>query len=102
MSSFCSIKAFINANSFIINTYLEKQFFEGKKGRLKLQAFDLLNQSTSLSFNAIGNSTTISQSNRLAHYFMLSFTFNISKFAGNNTTIPDLCGGERRYRRDDN
>lgn len=92
----------ISANPFIINTYLEKQFFEGKKGSLKLQAFDLLNQSTSLSFNATGNSTTLSQSNRLARYFMLSFTFNISKFAGNNTTIPDLGGSERRYRRDDN
>jgi hypothetical protein len=92
----------ISANPFIINTYLEKQFFEGKKGSLKFQAFDLLNQSTSLSFNPTPISTTLSQSNRLARYFMLSFTFNISKFAGNNTTIPDLGGSERRYRRDDN
>jgi hypothetical protein len=92
----------INVNPFIINTYLEKQFFEGKKGSLKLQAFDLLNQSTSLNFSATGNSTILSQSNRLARYFMLSFTFNISKFAGSNTTMPDMGGGERRYRRDDN
>lgn len=92
----------INVNPFIINTFIEKQFFEGKKGSLRLQAFDLLNESTSLSFNATGNSTTLSQSNRLARYFMLSFTFNISKFAGTNTTAPDFGGGERNYRRNDN
>lgn len=92
----------INVNPFIINTYLEKQFFKDKKASLKLQAFDLLNESTSLSFNATGNSTTLSQSNRLARYFMLSFSFNISKFAGGNTTAPDFGGGERNYRRNDN
>ena len=92
----------INVNPFIINTYLEKQFFEGKKGSLKLQAFDLLNESTALSFNATGNSTTLSQSNRLARYFMLSFSFNISKFAGGDVKTPDFGGGENRYRRSDN
>jgi hypothetical protein len=92
----------INVNPFIINTYLEKQFFKDKKASLKLQAFDLLNESTSLSFNATGNSTTLSQSNRLARYFMLSFSFNISKFAGTNTTAPDFGGGERNYRRNNN
>jgi hypothetical protein len=89
----------ISTNPFIINTYLEKQFFKGKKGSLKLQAFDLLDQSTSLSYTATSTSTILSQSNRLSRYFMLSFTFNISKFAGSNTTVPDFGGG-REHRRD--
>lgn len=89
----------IGANPLIINSYLEKQFFKGKKASLKLQAFDILDESTSLSFAATGNTSTLSQSNRLSRYFMLSFTFNISKFAGNSTNIPDM-GEERRYRRD--
>jgi hypothetical protein len=88
----------ISANPLIINSYLEKQFFKDKKGSLKLQAFDVLNQSTSLSYIATGNTSTLSQSNRLARYFMMSLTFNISKFAGNSNTVPDF-GGERRYPR---
>ncbi|MEO5911297.1 MAG: TonB-dependent receptor [Pelobium sp.] len=92
----------IGTNPLIINSYLEKQFFKGKKGSLKLQAYDLLDQSTSLSYIATGNTSTLSQSNRLARYFMLSFTFNISKFAGNSANNVPSMGGERRYRRDDN
>ena len=73
----------------------------GKKASLKLQAYDLLNQSTSLSYTATGSSTTLSQSNRLARYFMMSFTFNLSKFAGNSAANIPSMGGERRYRRDE-
>lgn len=89
----------INANPLILNTYLEKQLFKGKKGSLKLQAFDLLNESTSIARIVTGNAITDSQSNRLARYFMLSFSLNISKFAGNSNAAPDSgFGGERRYR----
>jgi hypothetical protein len=89
----------INANPLILNTYLEKQLFKGKKGSLKLQAFDLLNESTSISRIVTGNAITDSQSNRLARYFMLSFSLNISKFAGNAKAAPDSgFDGERRYR----
>ncbi|MFC5285412.1 outer membrane beta-barrel protein [Pedobacter alpinus] len=87
----------INTNPLIINSYLEKQFFKDKRASLKLQAFDILDQNTSLAFVATGNTSTLSQSNRLSRYFMMSLTFNISKFAGNSTNIPDM-GGERRYR----
>jgi hypothetical protein len=89
----------ISTNPLIINSYLEKQFLKGKKASFKLQAFDILNQSTSLSYIATGNTSTLSQSNRLARYFMLSFTFNFSKFAGNSTTMPDNIGGDNGYRR---
>ncbi|MDA9554796.1 TonB-dependent receptor family protein [Pelobium sp.] len=88
----------IGVNPLILNTYLEKQFFKGKKGSLKLQAFDLLNQSTGLSFTSTGYNQTLSQSNRLARYFMLSFILNISKFAGNSTTPSDFGGERRMYR----
>ncbi|HEX7367083.1 MAG TPA: outer membrane beta-barrel protein [Pelobium sp.] len=88
----------INSNPFIINSYLEKQFLKGKKASFKLQAFDILDQSTSLSYIATGSSTTLSESNRLSRYFMLSFTFNFSKFAG-NSTMPENMDGGSRYRR---
>ena len=92
----------ISTNPLIINTYLEKQFLKGKKASLKLQAFDLLDESTSLSYTATGSSSTLSQSNRLSRYFMLSFTFNFSKFAGNSAANIPTMGGEQRYRREGN
>lgn len=88
----------INANPLILNTYIEKQLFKGKKGSLKLQAFDLLNESTSIARIVTGNAITDSQSNRLARYFMISFSLNISKFAGNANAAPESGFGERRYR----
>ncbi|WP_017260099.1 outer membrane beta-barrel protein [Pedobacter arcticus] len=87
----------ISSNPLIINSYLEKQFLKGKKASFKLQAFDILDQSTSLSYAATGNTTTLSESNRLARYFLLSFTFNFSKFAGKSSEMPDMGGGG--YRR---
>ncbi len=89
----------ISSNPLIIDSYLEKQFLKGKKASFKLQASDILNQSTSLSYIATGNTSTLSESNRLARYFLLSFTFNFSKFAGNSTEMPDM-GGDGRRRRD--
>ncbi len=92
----------IGKNPLIINSYLEKQFLKGKKASFKLQAFDILDQSTSLSYVVNGPTSTLSQSNRLSRYFMLSFAFNISKFAGNSSSnMPEMGGGERRYRRDE-
>lgn len=90
----------ISANPLILNTYIEKQLFKGKKGSLRLQAFDLLNESTSIARVVTGNAITDSQSNRLARYFMMSFSLNISKFAGNANTPPDSgFGGGERWRR---
>lgn len=89
----------ISANPFIINTYLEKQFFKGNTGALRLTAFDLLDESTAISRISNENYTLDSRSNRLSRYFMLTFTMRINKFAGKNTTQPET-GGERRYNRE--
>ena len=69
-------------NPFIINTYLEKQFFKDKRASLRFQGFDLLNENTSVSRSVTGNVITDSQNNRLSRYFMLSFTMRIQKFSG--------------------
>lgn len=69
-------------NPFIINTYLEKQFFKDKRASLRLQGYDLLNENTSVSRSVTGNVITDSQSNRLSRYALLSFTMRIQKFSG--------------------
>jgi hypothetical protein len=79
-------------NPFIINTYLEKQFFKDKRASLRLQAYDLLDESTSVSRSVTGNVITDSQSNRLARYVMLSFTMRIQKFSGKQPEQQQMRG----------
>ncbi len=86
----------ISQNPLIINTYLEKQFFKSKTGTLRFQAFDLLNQSTGISRTVTNTGYTDNRSNRLAQYFMLSFTMRIQKFAGSANQMPDM---REQYRR---
>ena len=86
------------ANPFIINTYLEKQFFKGKNGTLRLHAFDLLDENVSVSRSPItsANSIVDSRSNRLSRYFMLSFTMRLQSFNGKQTQMQMPGRGERR------
>jgi len=72
-----------NVNPFIINTYIEQRFLKDQRGTLRLQGFDLLNQQTNIN-RTVGEVLTDSQTNRLARYFMLTFTFRLQKFSGIN------------------
>ena len=72
-----------NVNPFIINTYIEQRFLKGQRGTLRLQGFDLLDQQTNIN-RTVGEILTDSQTNRLARYFMLTFTFKLQKFSGIN------------------
>ncbi len=91
----------ISQNPLIINTYLERQFFKGKAGSMRFQAFDLLNQNTSINRTINTNGFTDSRSNRLAQYFMLSFTMRIQKYAGVAPESNDFSPGMRRQQRSD-
>lgn len=72
-----------NVNPFIINSYIEHKFLKEQRGTIRLQAFDLLNEQTNIN-RTVGEILTDSQTNRLARYFMLTFTFKLQKFAGIN------------------
>lgn len=87
----------VNANPFIINTYIEKQFFKGNTGALRLTAFDLLDESTAISRTVNESYILDSQSNKLSRYFMLTFTMRINKFAGSTNTNFN-SGDRERYR----
>src|SRR5690606_24928259 len=39
----------INANPFVINSYIEQKFLKERRGTIRLQALDLLNQQTNVS-----------------------------------------------------
>jgi Outer membrane protein beta-barrel family/Carboxypeptidase regulatory-like domain len=82
----------VSGNPFIINGYLEKQFTKNNSYTLRLQAFDLLNQNTSISRTVNANSITDTRTNRLGRYFMLSINFRLQKFKGAQPKIQFPSG----------
>jgi len=72
----------VGANPMIIDAYIEKQFFKGKNGAIRFQAFDLLNEQTNVSRSVTENIIIDSRTNRLARYFMLTLSYRFSNFAG--------------------
>ncbi|WP_257666628.1 TonB-dependent receptor [Parapedobacter tibetensis] len=88
----------VDANPVIINTYIEKQFFKGRNGAIRFQAYDLLNEQINVSRNVTENGYLDSRSNRLARYFMLTLSYRFSNFAGGSMGM-DGPGGPGGYRR---
>ncbi|MEO8769188.1 MAG: TonB-dependent receptor [Ferruginibacter sp.] len=82
----------VNANPLIINGTLEKQFLKKKNLSIKLQAFDLLDQSKGISRTVTGTSITDTRANRLSRYFMLSFVLRLNKFAGDQQSQIKMMG----------
>lgn len=83
----------VDANPFIINAYLEKQFFRGRTGAIRFHAFDILNEQISVSRAITDNSIIDSRNNRLARYFMLTLSYRFSNFAGGNMRFDGGPGG---------
>lgn len=85
----------VNSNPLVINSYLEKQFFN-RKGRLRLQGYDLLNQAAGVTFNQGDNGYSSSNTNLLTRYFLLTFAYRFNKFAGRTQNNDSRGGGDRR------
>ncbi|MBP3943504.1 TonB-dependent receptor [Sphingobacteriaceae bacterium WQ 2009] len=90
-----------NVNPFVINSYLEKKFLKANRGTFRLAAFDLLNQQTNISRSVSDMLISDSRTNRLARYFMLTFTYKFQKFAGGIAPQEEsgFPGGMRPPRR---
>lgn len=85
-----------NASIPLITPSIAKQFLKNKRGELRLTVFDVLNQNQSVSRNISSNTITDSRSNVLTRYFMLTFTFNLRNFAGQQQQrMPGLFRGAR-------
>lgn len=83
----------VDANPFVINTYLEKQFLQGNKGAIRLHGYDLLDEQVNISRTVTENTINDRRSNRLARYFMLTLSYRFDKFAGGTSSNQ---GNERR------
>ena len=85
-----------NASPFIWNAGLAKQLFRNKKATLRMQIFDILSQNTGFSRSTNQNYIEDISYRALSRYWLLSFTYNISRFAGKSVpgagrqTKPDI------------
>ncbi|MGB4399745.1 MAG: TonB-dependent receptor [Daejeonella sp.] len=84
----------LNTNPFVLNSYVEKKF-KKNLATLRLQAFDIFDQSNNISQAVIDNGFTDTQTNRLTRYFMLTLNVRINKFAGGTQQNAPRPDGER-------
>jgi len=88
----------MNANPFVINTYIEQRFFADQRATVRFQGFDLLDQQVGLN-RTVSDIITDTRTNRLGRYFMFTLTYKLEKFAlGNPNQPPTFPGGMRRPR----
>lgn len=71
-----------NVNPTLLNVYVERRFLKGKRAALRLEGFDLFNENTGISRDVFDNEIIDRQSNRLARYFMLMFSYRMQDFGG--------------------
>jgi hypothetical protein len=66
------------------NASISKQMLKFNRGELKFRAFDLLNRNTGISRNTNGNYIEDTRVNTLRQFFLLSFTYSLTKMGLNN------------------
>ena len=71
-----------NTSVFLITPSIAKQFLKNKAGEIRLSCFDLLKQNVAISSSASANQIVNTRTNNLTQYFMLTFTYNLRSFAG--------------------
>jgi len=84
-------------NPNILNLYVERRFLKDHRGTIRISAFDLFNQNTGFTSTTTASSITESHVNRLARYYLATFTLRLQKFAGK---APTQGPGMRDFRRD--
>src|SRR5450432_1621474 len=77
-----------DVSAVLWNAGIAKQVFKNKKGEFRLQVYDILSQNIGISRNSNQNYIEDVSYNVLKRFFQLTFTYNISRFAGNNIAAP--------------
>lgn len=72
---------------------IAKQFLKNKAGEIRLSCFDLLNQNVSVTRTVSTNQVIDTKTNTLTRYFMLTFTYNLRNFAGQQQRMPGMMRG---------
>jgi hypothetical protein len=86
-------------NPNIVNLYVERRFLKDHRATIRISAFDLFNENTGFSSTPTASSLTETRVNRLARYYLATFTLRLQKFAGK---APTQDPGMRGFRRGGN
>lgn len=79
-----------NTKVLLWNAFISKQFLRFNRGEIKLSAFDLLKQNVGISRNASQNYIEDKRVKNLQRFFLLSFTYSLTK---NALSAPGQEGG---------
>jgi uncharacterized membrane protein YgcG len=79
-------------NPNILNLYVERRFLKNKVATIRLSGFDLFNENTGFTSVPTASSITQTRVNRLARYYLLTFTLRLQKFAGKAPAQDDRGG----------
>jgi hypothetical protein len=85
----------VGTNFLLWNMGLGKKIFKNQRGEINLNAYDLLNQNTSIWRNVSDAYVEDVRTNVLQRYFMLTFTYNIRYF-GVGASMDDFKDGNSR------
>ncbi len=88
-----------NSSVPLLNPSVAKQIFKNKQGEIRLSVFDLLNQNVSVTRTISSNTIQDAKTNVLTRYAMLTFTYNLRKFAGQAQKTPGMFRGMRNGMR---
>ena len=86
----------VSSNMAIMNASLEKQLFKKKNGIIKLAAYDLFKQNTNINRSVSANSIVDTRTNRLTRYLIVTFTYRLQKFMGQQAQGQGPGGDFRR------
>lgn len=75
------------------NASVAKTVFKKKDGEIKLTIYDLLNENKSITRTVEQNYIQDSRTTVLTRYFLVSFVYNIRKFAGKGQQMPPMMKG---------
>jgi uncharacterized membrane protein YgcG len=71
-----------NQKFILFDPYIGKKLFKNQSGEIKIMAYDILKQNSSISRTVTESYIDDSQTSMLQRYFMLMFTYNIKKYKG--------------------
>ncbi|MDQ6812621.1 MAG: outer membrane beta-barrel family protein, partial [Bacteroidota bacterium] len=83
----------------LLNASLSKMMFKNKRGEVKFNVYDLLNQNKSITRTVDQNSIVDTRTQVLTRYFLISFTYNLRRFGapqqgnGNNNPMRQMFRG---------
>ncbi len=89
-----------NTQFTLVNSYISRQFFKNR-GTFKIAVNDAFNQNQGISRTATDNTITDLNYNVLKRYYMLSFTYSLTRIGGRNMSgdvqmpTPGQGGGQR-------